>query len=87
MQLHVTDRHALQPVATGFMLLDTIRRNYEDFRLLPPLKEGSRPFIDLLCGEKLYGDDTATVDVPAMLEQFRTESQAFTRIKKQYHLY
>ncbi|WP_018756920.1 exo-beta-N-acetylmuramidase NamZ family protein [Paenibacillus terrigena] len=86
-QLHVTDRHALQPVVTGFMLLDTIRRNYEDFRLLPPLKEGSRPFIDLLCGEKLYGDDTASVDVPALLEQFRTESQAFTRIKQQYHLY
>ena len=86
-QLHMTDRCTIQPVATGFMLLDMIRRNYEDFRFLPPLQEGSRPFIDLLCGDKLYQDDMDSVDVSTMLEQFRTESEAFARMKQQYHLY
>jgi len=88
-QLHVTDRRALQPVATGFILLDTIRRHHEDFRFLPPVKEGSRPFIDLLCGEKLYGEgqDFVSMDVSDILERFHDESEMFADMKRQYHMY
>lgn len=84
-QIHVTDARAVRAVATGVTLLYTIKQNYEEFAFLPPIKENSRPFIDLLCGDKLLRDDP--VDVPALLELFREESREFANLKQQYHLY
>jgi len=84
-QLHVTDARALHALETGVKLMYTIKRNYEAFAFLPPLKENGRPFIDLLGGDRLYRDDP--VDVPALLERFREESLAFAAVKRQYHLY
>jgi uncharacterized protein YbbC (DUF1343 family) len=84
-QLYVTDARAVRPLETGITLLYTIKRHYEPFAFLPPVKEGSRPFIDLLCGDSLYRDDS--VGMEALLEQFREESRQFARIKRQYHLY
>jgi len=84
-QLYVTDVRAIRPLETGISLLYTIKRHYEPFAFLPPVKEGSRPFIDLLCGDSLYRDDS--VGMEALLEQFREESRQFARIKRQYHLY
>lgn len=84
-QLHVTDARTVRAVETGVALLYTIKRCYESFSFLPPLIENSRPFIDLLCGDKWYRDDS--VEISALLEQFREESREFARIKQQYHLY
>lgn len=84
-QLYVTDPRALQAVETGVTLLYTIKCNYEAFAYLPPVKENSRPFIDLLCGDKLYREGAAPL--PEMLERFREESRAFAKIKEDYHLY
>ncbi|REK63481.1 MAG: DUF1343 domain-containing protein [Cohnella sp.] len=84
-QLYVTDARAVRPLETGITLLYTIKRHYEPFAFLPPVKEGSRPFIDLLCGDSLYRDDS--IGMEALLEQFREESRQFARIKRQYHLY
>lgn len=84
-QLYITDAHAIRPVDVGVELLFAIKRLYPGFAFLPPLKEGSRPFIDLLGGDKVYRDDD--VDVPALLEQFREESREFSRMKRDYHLY
>ncbi|RKP52961.1 DUF1343 domain-containing protein [Cohnella endophytica] len=84
-QLHVTDERAVQAVATGVTLMYAVKRNYEQFAFLPPLKEGSRPFIDLLGGDSLYRDDN--VDVAALLEHFQEESKAFAVRKQRYHLY
>lgn len=84
-QLHVLDSRALRPLETGIVLLDTIRRSYEAFSFLSPLREGSRPFIDLLGGDSVYRQDP--LDVPALLERFRVESSEFARMKAAYHLY
>ncbi|AJS58223.1 exo-beta-N-acetylmuramidase NamZ family protein [Paenibacillus sp. IHBB 10380] len=84
-QLHVTDARAIHAVETGVTLMYTIRQRYEEFSFLPPLKENARPFIDLLCGDKLYRENS--VDVSALLEQFREESRGFAQIKQVYHLY
>ncbi|MBO7744645.1 DUF1343 domain-containing protein [Paenibacillus sp. MWE-103] len=84
-QLHVTDARAVRPVETGVTLLYAMKDNYEAFAWLPPFKEGSRPFIDLLGGDKLYRDEP--VDLPAMLERFREESREFADRKRAYHLY
>lgn len=84
-QLHITDYRAIRPLETGVRLLFTIKDNYEAFSFLPPIKEGSRPFIDLLGGDTIYRDEP--VDVQALLDQFREESSEFERIKQPYHLY
>lgn len=84
-QVHVLDKRAVRPIDVGVNLMFTIKKNYEQFSFLPPFKEGSRPFIDLLGGDSLYRE--TQVDVPAMLEQFREESREFARRKQQYHLY
>ncbi|WP_334071453.1 MULTISPECIES: DUF1343 domain-containing protein [Paenibacillus] len=84
-QLYVTDARALNAVEAGVTLLYTIKRNYEDFAYLSPVKENARPFIDLLCGDKLYRE--GTVPLSEMLEQFREESRVFAKMKEKYHLY
>jgi len=84
-QLHVLDNRAIQPLETGITLMYAIKMNYEQFTFLPPVRENARPFIDLLCGDRLYREEK--VDVQALLEQFREESREFADMKKQYHLY
>lgn len=84
-QLHVTDVHKLQPLATGITLLHMIQHNYEEFAYLPPLREGSRPFIDLLCGDKLL--HAGEWDIQSLLASFEEESRRFSVMKKGYHLY
>ncbi|MEK0312341.1 exo-beta-N-acetylmuramidase NamZ family protein [Cohnella sp. 56] len=84
-QLHVTDARAVRPLDTGVFLLQTIKRNYEAFAFLPTLREGSRPFIDLLGGDTVYRDEGW--DAPALLARFREESAAFAAMKAEFHLY
>ncbi|MNR59442.1 hypothetical protein D3C85_1807010 [compost metagenome] len=79
------DNRAVRPIEVGVTLMYTIKENYEQFTFLPPLREGSRPFIDLLGGGSYYRE--GQVDVPALLEQFREESRVFAQRKLQYHLY
>lgn len=83
-QIYVTDALSYRSVETGLTLMYTMKRNYEEFSYLPPVKEGSRPFIDLLCGDKLYREEAGLVE---MLEKFREESRDFAREKQKYHLY
>lgn len=83
-QIYVTDALSYRSVETGLTLMYTMKRNYEEFSYLPPVKEGSRPFIDLLCGDKLYREEAGLTE---MLEKFREESRDFAREKQKYHLY
>lgn len=83
-QIYVTDALSYRSVETGVTLMYTMKRNYEEFSYLPPVKEGSRPFIDLLCGDKLYREEAGLAE---MLEKFREESRDFAREKQKYHLY
>lgn len=85
-QIYVTDIRAVRPVETGVNLLYAIKDLHEPFAFLPPVKEGSRPFIDLLGGDNVYRR-SESADVPAMLEAFREESRAFAERKRPYHLY
>ncbi|QMV43642.1 exo-beta-N-acetylmuramidase NamZ family protein [Cohnella cholangitidis] len=85
-QVHVTNARAVRALETGVHLMFTIKQSYEEFAFLPPIKENSRPFIDLLGGDRLYRD-SEPADVPVMLAQFRAESEAFAKLKERYHLY
>lgn len=83
--VHVLDERALRPVELGVELLFTVKKLFPEFAFLPPVRENGRPFMDLLCGDNVYRADS--VDVPALLEQFREESRVFEVRKAQFHLY
>lgn len=84
-QLHITDIRTLRPVETGIRLLDTIRRNWGEFSFLPPVREGGRPFMDLLWGDSLLREGALSAD--ELIGRMREESEAFSKEKKAYHLY
>ncbi|MFZ2537377.1 MAG: DUF1343 domain-containing protein, partial [Oscillospiraceae bacterium] len=48
--LHITDRRLFEPFKLAVRLLDTIRKTHPQFEFIKPLKEGGKPFIDLLLG-------------------------------------
>ncbi|MNO22511.1 hypothetical protein D3C76_122940 [compost metagenome] len=84
-QIYITDIQVLKPLEVGVTLLFTIRDLYEPFSFLPPVKEGARPFIDLLGGDSIYR--TENIQAKQLLEQFAEESRQFAEMKQQYHLY
>ncbi|MGG1880497.1 DUF1343 domain-containing protein [Paenibacillus cisolokensis] len=84
-QLYVTEDQLIRPLEIGVTLMFAIRDMYELFSFLPPIKEGSRPFIDLLCGDRLYRETQASAS--QLLEQFAEDSRRFAELKKQYHIY
>ncbi len=85
LMLHVTDFHALRPVAMGVALLDLFQRLYpEQSGFLPPVEPGGRPFISLLTG---CGDFVPGWDPRAVLDRWARESAAFASEKAAYHLY
>ncbi|WP_340022681.1 DUF1343 domain-containing protein [Paenibacillus sp. FSL K6-1096] len=84
-QLYITDRQVIKPLEVGVTLLFTIRDLFELFAFLPPVKEGSRPFIDLLGGSSIYR--TKDIQAKQLLEQFAEDSRQFAEMKQQYHLY
>ncbi|MFC4599475.1 exo-beta-N-acetylmuramidase NamZ domain-containing protein [Cohnella hongkongensis] len=83
-QLHVVDFRALRPLETGVRLMYELKRRYEQFEFLPPVRENGRPFIDLLGGDRSYREED---DEEALLERFREESRTFSERKRTYHLY
>lgn len=84
-QIYITDIQVMKPLDVGVTLLFAIRDLYEQFSFLPPVKEGSRPFIDLLGGDSMYR--TENIRAKQLLEQFAEESKQFAEMKQQYHLY
>ena len=84
-QIHVLDKKAVQPVALGVYLIDTIRRLFPgDFAFKQPLP-GGRYHIDIESGtdEVRLGQKT-----PAeILAGWEKEAEAFRPIRDQYGLY
>ena len=84
--LYVTDMREVSPVEVGMTLLYEIMDRYgEEARFLPPVKEGSRQFIELLCGSDILTRQKKSLS--ELLEEFGEESRSFSEQKKRYHLY
>ena len=84
--IHIMDAEKLEPVALGVKLLKLLQTMYpEDFRLLPPVREGGRPFISLLAGHREF--ENPGWDPAALLERYGRESRAFRERKAAYELY
>ena len=84
--LHITDEKQLRPVELGVRLLDLLRRCYpDDFRLLPPFREGGKPFLSLLAGHRAFEDPQW--DAEEILNRYSRECEDFRLRKAPYELY
>ena len=84
--LHITDEKQLRPVELGVRLLDLLRRCYpDDFRLLPPFREGGKPFLSLLAGHRAFEDPRW--DAEEILNRYARECEDFRLRKAPYELY
>ena len=84
--LHVMDENALEPVKLGVWLLHLLRTMYPgDFRFLPPVKEGGKPFISLLAGHRDFEDPNW--EPRTMLDRYDRESREFKERIRPYRIY
>lgn len=84
--LHITDEKQLRPVELGVRLLDLLRKCYpDDFRLLPPFREGGKPFLSLLAGHRAFEDPKW--DAEEILNRYARECEDFRLRKAPYELY
>ena len=84
--IHITDESALRPVELGVRLLGLIRRLYpKEFQLLPPFREGGKPFISLLAGHRDF--ERPDWDETEILARYARESEAFRARKAPYEIY
>lgn len=84
--IHITDEDALKPVELGVRMLGLIRRMYpDDFQLIPPYKEGGKPFISLLAGHREY--ENPDWNEEEILARYASESEAFRIRKAPYEIY
>jgi uncharacterized protein YbbC (DUF1343 family) len=90
-QIHVVDRDAFRPVRTGVALIAMFRRLDPDrFAWRPPPYEYEhrRPPIDILAGsDALRRQIEAGVPLPAIVESWREDEEAFVRLREPYLLY
>lgn len=84
--IHIVDEEALKPVELGVRLLGLIRALYpDDFALLPPFREGGKPFISLLAGHREF--EKPDWDENEILARYEAESAAFRARKAPYEIY
>lgn len=84
--IHITDIKSIKSLDIGVQLMYEIKHIYGDkFEFLAPYSQGSRQFIDLLCGDDIYR--TSNLDVNKILHQFKEESKAFLESKQEFHIY
>ena len=84
--LHVMDESLLEPVKIGVMLLDLLRKMYpEEFRFLPPVREGGKPFISLLAGHRDF--EQKDWDPQVILDRYSRESREFENRIRPYRIY
>lgn len=87
-QVHVVDRHALQPVALGAHLLDVCMRLHPDqFQWLTWGQDQKRT-IDRITGSDRLGKALdAGEPIAAVLTEWENQAQAFAEASRPYHLY
>lgn len=84
--LHVVDDYLLRPVEMGVKLLDLLRTLYPaEFSLLPPVREGGRPFLSLLAGHRDF--ENPNWNAQDILRRYAWESETFRWRKAPYEIY
>ncbi|MGD9910111.1 MAG: exo-beta-N-acetylmuramidase NamZ domain-containing protein [Candidatus Izemoplasmatales bacterium] len=85
LEVVVTNEASFQPVKTGYLLFDYIRKTHKEFDYIPPFREGGHPFIDLLTGNNLLRENQ--IPVRELLMNMHMDTEVFSDLKRRYHLY
>lgn len=83
--LHVREPKRVRSVEAAVCLMAEIQRQCEEFRFLPPVREGGRPMIDLLCGGDIIRKEMP--DAGPILDQFHDESVRFAEQIQEFQTY
>lgn len=85
-QVHVIDKDTFEPVKTGWAMLNIIRELYpNDFKVLPPYKEGMACMLELNTGCDYVINNTKSME-----EEFKIieeDTKKFAEIRNKYLLY
>ena len=81
----VTNDKTFKPVKTGFTMLHYISNMHDEFKFLPPYKEGMNPMIDLLNGDDFMR--TKRLSLEEINQKLEEDSRIFKDLKGKYHLY
>ena len=83
-EFHVMDHEKAELVYAGMVLFKIIKDIHPEFELLPPFREGSHPFINLLVGDTFLSE---AIDLKKIKEKLMTDQIKFSQLKEKYHLY
>lgn len=83
-EFHVMDHLKADLVYAGMVLFKIIKESHQEFELLPPFREGSHKFINLLVGDSFLSED---VDLKKIKEKLMADEKKFSQLKEKYHLY
>jgi uncharacterized protein YbbC (DUF1343 family) len=67
------------------VLYAIIKKIHPQFELLPPFREGSHRFINLLVGDNLLEQEV--IDLTQIKQRFEESEASFKHLKEKYHLY
>jgi len=84
-EFHITDLNKADLVYAGVVLFKIIQASHQEFELLPPFREGSHRFINLLVGDSFLDKDK--IDLDHIKHVFDTNEKTFMKLKEKYHLY
>lgn len=84
-QIHIDNRDEFEAFKMGVLLVDTIRNIHDEFEFLPPLKEGGKPFIDLLLGTDAIRKKDFRVDEFLNAQQIKLDE--YTKKIEKYKIY
>lgn len=84
-EFHVTNTLQANLVYAGMVLLKIVKETHQEFKFLPPFKEGSEPFINLLVGDSFLQEDN--IDLNMIKEKMDKDQKTFYQLKETYHIY
>jgi uncharacterized protein YbbC (DUF1343 family) len=84
-ELLLVDRKEFEPVKTGFILFDIVKRLHNEFDFIPPFKKGNPHFIDFLNGSDFLRKGTMTLE--EQLSKIKKDTNTFKNIKRRYEIY
>lgn len=87
-QVYVTDRAEYRAVRTGLYLLKQVQDLHADhFEWLPPYKEGSKPFIDLLTGSDRVRLTLHETSAERIADDWDREAAEWSKTREAYLIY
>lgn len=84
-EILLLDRVAFEPIKTGFILFDVIKRLHKEFDFIAPYTKGGHHFVDFLNGSDFLRKGTMSLE--DQLLKIDKDTEMFKNIKRRYEIY